>query len=431
MTQAQCKEALLRGQGRCLQAVQTDPARYAPLVLWACRHEHAFDAQCEGSRAWFIYQLIGCYEDKTPFLQAAINTLDHAKPNGGWRIFYLAELLYCFACDGEPAAADALWRAYDRLYTDLSAKKRRPNRYFGELDDFGNLCVILADSPQHMVKIAGDIGRLYRTCHFYESWDFDWLFADKPRKYRATLEKHAKRSADIAVFLAVGRIRRAEEEASRALREKTAHRAKSGIALSLWLQKKADAATVQEYADAYLLQTDSEARAEALQAFSCCPYPTDPAPILTDALSDCDALRDAAWRVLENIRHADVRTFAFAQLGSHTERALPLLIANYLPQDEPQLCQLVSALTVDRACTTNWHSIHLDILGMTDNGLKAPLSLLRQIYETTYCSNCREYALRQMGRRHALTDEMLRECLLDSSNDIRAYAKRLLARRQK
>ena len=98
MTQAQCREALLRGQGRCLQSVQTDPARYAPLVLWACRHEHAFDAQCEGSRAWFIYQLIGCYEDKTPFLQAAINALDHAKPNGGWRIFYLAELLYCFAC---------------------------------------------------------------------------------------------------------------------------------------------------------------------------------------------------------------------------------------------------------------------------------------------------------------------------------------------
>lgn len=431
MTQAQCREALLRGQGRCLQAVQTDPARYAPLVLWACRHEHAFDAQCEGSRAWFIYQLIGCYEDKTPFLQAAINALGHAKPNGGWRIFYLAELLYCFACDGEPAAADALWRAYDRLYTDLSAKKRRPNRYFGELDDFGNLCVILADSPQHMVKIAGDIGRLYRTCHFYESWDFDWLFADKPRKYRATLEKHAKRSADIAVFLAVGRIRRAEEEASRALREKTAHRAKRGIALSLWLQKKADAATVQEYADAYLLQTDSEARAEALQAFSCCPFPGDPSPILADTASSCEALQDAAWKALEHIRHPAVRDFVIALLEDNAPQALPVFITNYLPQDEPRLHRLVSGLQVDRACSTNWHGIHLDILRMEDQGVKAPLSLLHLIYETTYCSNCREYALRQMGRRHALTDEMLRECLLDSSNDIRAYAKRLLARRQK
>ena len=57
--------------------------------------------------------------------------------------------------------------------------------------------------------------------------------------------------------------------------------------------------------------------------------------------------------------------------------------------------------------------------------------VLRLIYETTYCSNCREYALRQLGKRRALTDEIRRECLMDSNNDIRAYAKRLLAGRKK
>ena len=430
MTQAQCKKALLRGQGRCLQAVQAAPARYAPVVLWACRHEHAFDAQCEGSRAWFVYQLIGCYEDKTPFLQAAMDALDRAKPNGGWRIFYLAELLSCFACDGETAAADALWRAYDRLYAALSAKKRRPNRYFGELDDFCNLCVILADNSQHMAKIAGDIGRLYRTCSFYEGWDFDWLFADKVHQYRKSLEKHAARSADIAVFLAVGRIHQAEEAAFRVLQPQRRH-PQQGIALSLWLRKKADAAAVQSYADAYLAQTEPEARADALRAFSRCPFPGDPAPILADADASCGALREAAWEALAYIRHPAVRAFAIARLEDSTPQALPVFITNYQPQDEPQLCRLVSGLQVDRACTTNWHSIHMDILGMIDSGLQAPLSLLRLIYETTYCSNCREYALRQLGKRRALTDEIRRECLMDSNNDIRAYAKRLLAGRKK
>lgn len=429
MTQAQCKEALLRGQGRCLQAVQSNPARYAPVVLWACRHECAFDAQCEGSRAWFVYQLIGCYEDKTPFLQAAMDALDHAKSNGGWRIFYLAELLSLFACDGESAAADALWRKYDRLYADLSAKKQRPNRYFAELDDFDNLCVILADSPRHMAKIAGDIGHLYRTHDFYEGWDFDWLFGDKVRQYRKSLEKHAARSADIAVFLAVERIHQAEESASRVLQPPRRHPQK-GIALSLWLQKKADAATVQSYAEAYLAQTDPEARTEALRAFSRCPFPCDPAPILTDADDSCEALREAAWDALAHIRHPAVRDFAIARMEDNAERALPILITNYQPQDEPRLYRLVSGLRVDRACTTNWHGIHMDILGMADKGLRAPLSLLQLIYETTYCSNCREYALRQLGKRRALTDEMLAESLWDSSSDIRAYAKRLLARRK-
>ena len=430
MTQAQCKDALLRGQGRCLQAVQSDPARYAPVVLWACRHECAFDAQCEGSRAWFVYQLVGCYEDKTPFLQATMDALDHAKSNGGWRIFYLAELLSRFACDGESAAADALWRKYDRLYADLSAKKRRPNRYFAELDDFGNLCVILADSPRHMAKIAGDIGRLYRTHDFYDSRDFDWLHADKVHQYRKSLEKHAARSADIAAFLAVGRICRAEDEATRMLQPQRRHPQK-GIALSIWLRKKADAATVQSYADAYLAQTDPAARTEALRAFSRCPFPGNPAPILADADAPCDALREAAWEALEYIRHPAVRDFAIARMEENSSQALPIFIANYQPQDEPRLCRLVSGLRVDRACTTNWHGIHLDILGMADKGLLAPLSLLRLIYETTYCSNCREYALRQLGKRRTLTDEMLAESLWDSNSDIRAYAKRLLARRKK
>ena len=212
---------------------------------------------------------------------------------------------------------------------------------------------------------------------------------------------------------------------------KTAHRAKSGIALSLWLRKKADAATVQSYADAYLAQTNPEKRAASLQAFSRCPFPGDPAPILADTDSSCEALREAAWEALGHIRHPAVRDFVIAQLEDNAPQALPVFITNYLPQDEPRLYGLVSGLRVDRACTTNWHGIHRDVLHMDDRGMKAPLPLLKQIYETTYCSNCREYALRQMGRRHALTDEMLRECLLDSSSDIRAYAKRLLARRQK
>lgn len=38
MTQKQFKEALLRGQGRCIWAVRSDPAKYYSVVLWACSH---------------------------------------------------------------------------------------------------------------------------------------------------------------------------------------------------------------------------------------------------------------------------------------------------------------------------------------------------------------------------------------------------------
>ena len=171
-------------------------------------------------------------------------------------------------------------------------------------------------------------------------------------------------------------------------------------------------------------------RAAALSAFFVCPYPGDPQPLLVDAKSSCEQLKEAAWRALSNLRHPAVRDFALAVLPEDSEAALPLLIKNYQEQDAPLLERLVTQIPVDFDETTGWHGIHLDVLNMVDDGLKAPAALLRHIYTTTYCSSCREHALRQMGKRRLLTDEILQECLFDSNSDICAYAERCLRRRK-
>jgi hypothetical protein len=180
----------------------------------------------------------------------------------------------------------------------------------------------------------------------------------------------------------------------------------------------------------YLEQTDLIERSNALKAFCRCPFPGDPEPILLDAQSNCEPLRNAAWEALENICHPSVRTFALEQLSDSTEKALPILILNYHPKDEIMLVELAKSIPVDFECNTNWHGIHGDILGMKDHKLKAPPALLHHIYETTYCSCCREYALYQMGKRRLLSAEILEECILDSNDDIRKYAEKFLKRRQ-
>ncbi len=60
----------------------------------------------------------------------------------------------------------------------------------------------------------------------------------------------------------------------------------------------------------------------------------------------------------------------------------------------------------------------------------APGSALRFIFDTTYCSECRADALRQMGRRRMLTPELLEECQYDANDHIRTYARRCLNRRK-
>ena len=430
MTQKQFKEALLRGQGRCIRAVRSDSAKYYSVVLWACSHTVAFDAQCEGTKAWFVYQLISCYQDKKPFLDAAIASLQKAKSDGGWEILYLAELLNYFAIDGEQTAEDALWDKYDALYCALLRKKKAPEGVFPERDDFAMICQVLADSKEAMVKIAEDIGRLFLSKEFYDGSDFAWLFDSKAKQYMGTIKKKAQKSVNIAAYLQRHEAHEEELEQGRKNRRENPERNYSGIAFSLWLKKKADSETVLKYVNAYLTQHEPAERAEALKAFSRCPFPMDPSPIIEDAKSDFEPLRNAAWWALENIRHPAVRVFAMEQIDCDLENALPVLIRNYKTQDEAWLTERVKSIPVDFEGTTAWHGIYGDILAMEDYKLKAPPALLRHIYETTYCSFCREYTLRQMGKRRLLDQTILEECLLDSNDDIRTYAARCLKRRQ-
>lgn len=431
LTKKEFKEALLRGQGRCIPALRRDPEKYRPILLWACGHPIAFDPQCEGTRAWFLYQLLRFYGDQEPFLTAAIESFRKATSDGGWKMLYLAELLAQWANDGEEAASDALWTKYEALYAALLGKKRPPEGIFPERDDFAMLCQVLADHKDAMVRIAEDIGHLYLATPFYDGFDFQWLFDDKAKKYMKTLQKQAQTSPEVAAYLQYGKARQ-EEVAQRCQgRSAEPERTLSKRALSVWLRRKADPQTVLKYAEAYLAQTDPARRAEALSAFSRCPFPGDPAPILADAQSGQKSLQTAAWEALENIRHPAVRQLALAWLERDMEAALPALMANYQPEDEAMLTALVTKIPADFQNHTNWHGIHGDILAMEDHGKHAPAALLRHIYETTYCSCCREYALRQMGKRRLLGDEILEECLLDSNDDIRAYAMSILRRRQK
>ena len=414
----------MRGHGRCVQRVRANPGRFQKEILWACRHNITFDTQCEGPRAWFVYQLICCYEDQSPFLEAAVRALDRAKSDNSWKTLYLSELLFYFAQDGVPCAARALWRKYDALYAVLSARKRPPTAgsRFSARDDFAMLCEVLADSKEAILRIAEDIGRLYAKENIYDGWDFDWLFESKGKRYLPFLKRQAKKSENIARYLGVGQAYESTSaEAAQAPSEKSPQ---SGTPLSLYLRKTADSETVRRYVNEYLSRSAPEARAAVLSAFCRCPYPDNPAPILSDADASCEMLKEAAWKALANIRHPAARAFAISHLEKEAELALPVLIKNYEKQDALLLQRFLEKITVDFDCTTAWHGIQMDLLYMESRGKSLPKSILLYIYETTYCSCCRKEALVQMGKRRMLTTAILQECIWDSNDEIRAFARK-------
>ncbi len=429
MTKKEFKAAMLRGLGRCVRAVQQDPEKYRDIVLWACKRNIAYDAQSEGTRSWYVYTMASSYPDKTPFINAAAEALNQYRPNAGWDLLHLSELLMFFAQDGYAAARQALEAKYQELLALMHNRKRRPNRFFHELSDIEQLGLVLADDCTSFLRIAGDFGCLYREKRYMLDGDFIWFFDTKGTQYRKAMEQAAKKDPNIACFLEREQASVRAMKANREQRKTDVPEKLSGVRLSRWLADNADAETVERYALAYREAIQPKQRWELLTAFCCCPYPGDPQPILEDTHSASEELQRAAWRALESIRHPAVREFALenAHSGIHTPENFALLVTNYMPQD----AKLLEKLLLKCIAAKDWDSIHAAGLEVgrafyKDSNIPHPKHLLSLLYAYTPCSYCRESMVTYMAKHRMLTKELLEECLYDSNYDLRRYAEKRL-----
>lgn len=243
------------------------------------------------------------------------------------------------------------------------------------------------------------------------------------------METAARKDKNVASFMRREQADIDAQEEHRKQRQTLSPETYTGIRLSRWLIKKADKETVEQYALAYRDQTQPELRAKALEAFSCCPYPDDPQPIIEDTKSESEELQNAAWRALENIRHLAVRAFALnnAANGFRTPENFALLVTNYVPED----ADLLEELLRERIVAKDWDCVHaagMDIYRAfyMDSGIPHPKHLLPLLYEYNPCSYCRESAMVYMSKHRMLTKEMLEECQFDSNYDIRRMAKKRL-----
>ena len=425
MTKKEFKEAMLRGLGRCVIAVRKEPEKYREFVLWACKRNFAYDAQSEGTRSWYTYTMANAYPDKESFISAAVETLKKYRPNGSWDLLHLSEFLMFFAMDGYEPAQTAVEEKYHEILAGMFARKHRPNRVFHELSDLEQLGLVLAVDRKSFLRIARDFGRLYREKKYMCDGDFAWFFSSKGGQFRKAMESAVRKDENIACFFQ-------RESADIAAREELWEQRKesfpdglTGVRLSRWLANKADQETVEQYALAYREQKQPELRAEALMAFSCCPYPDDPYSIIEDIQSNCEELQNAAWSALENIRHPAVREFALNNVdkGIRTPENFALLATNYMPEDGKMMVELLREMISQK----DWDRIHaagMDIYRAFRecSGIPHPKHLLPLLHEYNPCSFCRESALAYMSKHRMLTKEMLEECQFDSNEDVRKMA---------
>ena len=199
MTKNEVKQAIQRGLGRGYLAVRNDPDRYRDLVLWACGRNLAFDTQCEGTRAWYDYQLILCYSDRAAFRDHVIERFQRKQPDGGWDYSHFSELLSYFAEDGDGAAEAALWEKYKELLAALHSFRRSSRRMRNTQECFETICVALSWKEENYSRISLDVGGLFLKSRLYDGWDFMWLYDRRPKRFHQRLRKSAEKSAEISV----------------------------------------------------------------------------------------------------------------------------------------------------------------------------------------------------------------------------------------
>ena len=424
MTTKQFHNALLQGRGKCVLAVREDPEKYRQEVLWACRELVSFNTQCEGSKSWLIHELVSLYPDRTPFVKAACDALIACPSDGSWHLSCLAELVERFFQDGDQTCWKALMKKYRQLYHQMRhVGPPEDTCYWAARDDYERLAVMFGWNREYCLDIARDMGRLSLETEWLKDYDFYWFYDTKARRYLRSLTRAAGNDPLLAEFYRVHETAWQEFEAQLAERKGKRKRLPPNCE---------DPERINAAVECYLSASTPDEKAEALDAFFWIPYPADPSPVIRDAQSEHELLRHRAWNALRRTRHPAVREFAIGHLYDQGEDddAFGAFCANYEKRDEETMLHYLRTQTIDFEETTGWHGDQLSVLTMDKQKPLAPRAALQFIFRTNYCSECRADALRQMGCRHMLTPELLEECLYDSNDEIRTYARRALNRRK-
>ena len=448
MNKKDFKFCMQQGRGQCHLTLksETNIEKYKEIVLWGCLHNLAYDAQCEGTRAEYVYNLTKFFNDEDYFLLPIINAFETLPNRRDWLFYHFSTQLSLFASNGNERARHAIQRKYDQLFSIL-LNKRSFRSYDFERDNFERLCIALLPLGDANInyKMICDMGRLFRENPHYDCDYFDWFCSciegdlGKERLHRL-LKHDSTKSADIKCFYE-SYLKLKEEENKRKLArrpmeapsvEKIKEEVSSSGKLSPYsrvsFSRCAEAEERKKLAEEAVAEADLDKKAELLSTFAFRDegFPLSHEIIIEYANSSHERLHEVSLDVLTNCQSKIVRDYALSLMADekHKTYALKMLLCNYTPKDKQFLLGELNKLKVTYDDESNWHDIGFQIRNVCDQGVRLPKEFSIYIYNTTLCSCCREYTISALAKHRWLTRDIIEECRYDSNDKITDYINR-------
>lgn len=466
MTKTQFRHDLRRGLGSCPLELErcADVEDYREDLLWGLEHALAYDAQCEGTRAIYYYDMLCRFDDWTDFHALIAAGAKRNLKDRGWRFFHFAELLALMAGDGYAPAQETLEELYSLLQGAIRRGRPSQNGLWPAMDNFSRVCVsLLTNALQTQVereafylRVLADYGRIlaqkpdlggHAEDEWFDSVAEDTLGAQRVRELLQQagedpdivryLENRRRLQASREAYRAKAR-QQAEAESAQSIYRKLRDGAVPGEDLPLHLLRRMEReqglAEVSILAQLYAKEERADLREAILRLFrtEVCISTFDDAGIsrlLRDAESENHPLREEALRVLPELRAPQVRDYALSRLKRRRKDvdALYMLLTNFRPGDGDLLIPLVKAVSLDENRGA-WHGVFSVVRELihrdpaADRELSA--ALLPYMLREGYCSCCRLYLLELMEPRGLLTQELREECRRDCYLEIRDFVEK-------
>ena len=446
MNKKDFKRYMQKGLGRCVLALQSSDSieKYKEIVLWGCLHNLSYDTQCEGTRAPYIYELTTYFNDEDYFLLPCIEAFEKIPRRSDWLFSHFTELLRRFAENGNRRAQSALEQKYEYLLSAL-LNKRGFGSYDFERDNFERICITLGSlgGTDVLLKIAADMGMLFKKNPHYSGSDFDWFCSSMDdgvgeKRLHNLLRREAKKSDHIACFYdnylkvteKIQTIVRSPMEIPCAEDIKNEVDVTGAVKPSsrVRFSRRANECEKLKLAQEVIAERDFDKKAEMLSTFAFLDesFPLPHKTIIAYSKSSHERLREVSFEVLSNCQSPAVREYALKLLatGEYKAEAIQMLLCNYTSADKGLLLSELDKIKVDYDDDSYWHAIGMKILNVCDQGVKLPKEFFAYVYESTLCSCCREYAVRALAKHRWLTKEIIEECRHDSNYDISQYINR-------
>ena len=446
MDRQEFASALQKGLGRAyLYVKRYGLSEVSDLVLSACLHNQAYDAQCEGNKSGWLFSMFKdtvYYED---FRSNILNSLETETDT--WDLKQLIDITKEIALNGDAYAVNCVRKCALKIAQSPSVHDWLGAEEWMEIGGIEAMLELVRIYGERLLAdTEGNVpgSEIFPDCSISKEYREVLIeYSEKEPSVKAYLQYLEKKQSLLGPVSNI-KILKADnfKEASQRPREHGYRESEVNSIIELAKNKKyeypgryfsfgrfaskEELDTIYSY---FLAEKDDDIRLRLLWVFTGGQAPFIDGSLFELANGNNEHLRWTAIRVLSHLSDSRIHELAVSKLKTKQitgidNDALDLFINNYTGEDADLIAITLLPMNPEYV---DAFSLARSIIKIAENNHDVALvDILKWAYEVTPCSHCRNRVITIMDSLNYFNGEILYECQFDSNEDISELAKKKL-----